>query len=296
MTAKRINKATELLADDQPLYYMGGHTGAVLTVEQGKKDAKTWADYINVGMEHGPFDMNGLRDYMEGLVAGGPTNSGHRTPTVIVEAPVDGVSEDKIRHNSWQLRQILARGVHGILLCQAETADAVRAFVESCRYPRAANGVGYGLERGTRGVGSEPEAAAVWGLSGPEYIAKADPWPLNPDGELMLGIKVESVRGVSNIETMLAVPGLTFAECGPGDLHMSYGVDRGAPNTPFDPRVQEASERVRKACLENGVAFLSGGTVDTIAERIDAGVRVVSGHNLEVAKIGRAHTKRKMPV
>ena len=296
MTAKRINKATELLADDQPLYYMGGHTGAVLTVEQGKKDAKTWADYINVGMEHGPFDMNGLRDYMQGLVAGGPTNSGHRTPTVIVEAPVDGVTEDKIRHNSWQFRQILARGVHGILLCQAETADAVRAFVESCRYPRAANGVGYGLERGTRGVGSEPEASAIWGLSGPEYIAKADPWPLNPDGELMLGIKVESVRGVSNIETMLAVPGLTFAECGPGDLHMSYGVDRGAPNTPFDPRVQEASERVRKACLENGVAFLSGGTVDTIADRIDAGVRVVSGHNLEVATIGRAHTKRTMPV
>ena len=243
-------------------------------------------------MEHGPFDMNGLRDYMSGLVAGGPTNSGHRTPTVIVEAPVDGVTEDKIRHNSWQFRQILARGAHGILLCQAETADAVRAFVESCRYPRAVNGVGYGLERGTRGVGSEPEAAAVWGLSNPEYIGKADPYPLNPDGELMLGIKVESVRGVSNIETMLAVPGLTFAECGPGDLHMSYGVDRGGPNVPFDPRVQEASERVQKACAEHGVAFLGGCTAENITDRLDSGIRVVSGSNPEIAAIGRAHTQR----
>ena len=112
----------------------------------------------------------------------------------------------------------------------------------------------------------------------------------------MLGIKVESVRGVSNIETMLAVPGLTFAECGPGDLHMSYGVDRGAPNTPFDPRVQEASERVQKACNGNGVAFLGGGTIDTIADRIDAGVRVVSGGNPEIAAKGRAHSKRTMPV
>ena len=296
MSAKRVNRSIELLAEDQPVYYTGGHTGAILTYEQGVKDAHTWADYINVGMEHGPFDLGGLQHYMEGLVAGGPTNSGHRTPTVIVEAPVDGSTEDTVRHNSWQFRQILARGVHGILLCQAETAEAVRAFVESCRYPRAVNGVGYGLERGTRGVGSEPGSAPIWGLGNAEYIAKADPWPLNPEGELMLGIKVESVRGVSNIETMLAVPGLTFAECGPGDLHMSYGVERGSPDVPFDPRVQEASERVHKACKENGVAFLGGGTAENIAEKIDDGIRVVSGSNPEIAAIGRGHTNRMMPV
>ena len=267
----------------------------MLTYEQGKRDAHTWADYINVGMEHGAFNMQGLATYMQGLVDGGPTNSGHRTPTVIVEAPVDGSTESSIRYNAWQFRQILARGVHGILLCQAETADAVRAFVESCRYPKAANGVGYGLERGTRGVGSEPSAAPIWGVDNAEYIAKCDPWPLNPDGELMLGIKVESVRGVSNIETMLAVPGLTFAECGPGDLHMSYGAER-KPNAPFDPRVEAATERVRVACATNGVQFLGGGSTETIASVLDSGVRVVSGGNEEVAKVGRAHTGRTMPV
>ena len=47
----------------------------------------TYADYINVGMEHGSFDMPGLQEFMNGLVAGGPTNSGHRTPTVVVEVP-----------------------------------------------------------------------------------------------------------------------------------------------------------------------------------------------------------------
>ncbi len=296
MSPKKINQAVELLSEDQPVYYTGGHTGAVLTYEQGKKDAHIWADYINVGMEHGPFDMTGLEHYMKGLVDGGPRNSGHRTPTVIVEAPVDGSTEETIRYNAWQFRQILARGVHGILLCQAETPDAVRAFVESCRYPRATHGVGYGLHRGTRGVGSEPGAAPIWGLDNAEYVAKCDPWPLNPDGELMLGIKVESVRGVAQIEQMLSVPGLTFAECGPGDLHMSYGVERGGPNAAFDPRVQEASERVHRACGENGVAFLGGGNVDTIAERIDSGVRVVSGANPEIAAVGRAHTRRTMPV
>jgi hypothetical protein len=36
------------------------------------KDARTWADYINVGMEHGAFDMTGLEEYMRGLVAARP--------------------------------------------------------------------------------------------------------------------------------------------------------------------------------------------------------------------------------
>ena len=294
MGAKRISRNVELLADDQPLYYVGGHTGAVLTYEQGMQDAHTWADYINVGMEHGAFDLAGLGRYLEGMVAGGPTNSGHRTPTVIVEAPVDGTSEATVRYNAWQFRQILARGVHGILLCQAETPDAVRAFVESCRYPRNMIGVGKGLERGTRGVGSEPSAAAIWGVDVPQYIAKCDPWPLNPEGELLLGIKVESVRGVAHIEQLLAVPGLGFAECGPGDLHMSYGVDR-IPDQ-YDPRVIEANERVRAACAAHGVAFLDGAKPDTVAAQIDRGVRVVSGGSEQLARAGRAHTERTLPV
>ena len=85
--AKRINRAIELLEQDQPIYYDGGHTGHVLTREQGMKDAHTWADYINVGMEHGAFDMTGLDNYMQGLIDGGPTASGHRTPAIIVEPP-----------------------------------------------------------------------------------------------------------------------------------------------------------------------------------------------------------------
>ena len=95
-----------------------------MTREQGRKDAHIWSDYINVGMEHGAFDMTGLAEYMQGLVEGGPTNSGHRAATVIVEAPVNGIDEDYIRYNAWQFRQLLGRGVHGILLCQVETAGA----------------------------------------------------------------------------------------------------------------------------------------------------------------------------
>src|SRR6202012_3987080 len=132
----------------------------------------------------------GLADYLRGMLDAGPTRSGHRAPAVIVEAPVNGTDEDHVRFNAWQFRQILGRGAHGILLCQAETADAVRAFVEACRYPHHLEGVDPGLPSpqarldgamrpharegqlgiGTRGRGSETTAAPVWGLSPEDYM------------------------------------------------------------------------------------------------------------------------------
>ncbi|HEY8597973.1 MAG TPA: aldolase/citrate lyase family protein [Thermomicrobiales bacterium] len=319
--AERINRAIELLQQDQAIYYVGGHTGHVLTREQGRQDAHTWADYINVGMEHGPFDMTGLEAYMAGLIEGGPTNSGHRTPPVIVEAPVNGTDEANVRHNAWQFRQILGRGVHGILLCQAESADAVRAFVEACRYPHNLLGVDPALptplERqrgarrrsgmttdaagkpllgiGTRGRGSEPTAAPVWGLSGADYLGRCDPWPLNPQGELLLGVKLESPEGVANCEAILAVPGLGFAELGPGDLSLSLGYTT-MPRDPFPPEMAEARARIFAACRRNNIPFLDSGTPENIAAKLDEGVRVVAGHREDTATVGRAHQRRTMPV
>jgi 4-hydroxy-2-oxoheptanedioate aldolase len=317
----RINRAIELLEQDQAIYYTGHHTGHVLSYEQGKNDAHTWADYINVGMEHGAFDLAGLEQYMRGLVDGGPTRSGHRTPAVIVEAPVNGTDEANVRFNSWQFRQILARGVHGILLCQAESADAVAAFVEGCRYPHQASGVDPSLptplERlrgatlptdkrhdaegrrllgiGIRGKGSEATAAPIWGLSGDDYLDKCDPWPLNPNGELLLGVKLESPEGVAHCEEILAVPGIGFAEMGPGDLSLSLGYLR-MPRNPYPPEMQEARDRILAAARKYGVAFLEGATPETVAAKIDEGVRVIAGHREDTAKAGRAHSRRTMPV
>ena len=318
--ATRVNRAIELLAQDQPIYYMGPHSGHVLTREQGRIDAHTWADYINVGMEHGSFDMAGLAEYLAGLVEGGPTKSGHRTPPVIVEAPVNGIDEDYILYNAWQFRQILGRGAHGILLCQAETAGAARAFVESCRYPNNLLGTDpsfaspfermEGTQRGepgrddgrpllglgTRGRGSETTAMEIWGVSQAEYMAKCDPWPLNPEGELLLGVKLESPEGIANAEEILAVPGLGFAELGPGDLSLALGYTSIQRN-PYPPEMQEAREKVFTACREYGIAFLEGApTPELTRQKIDEGVRVLSGHSEENAKAGRAHSKRTMPV
>ena len=295
---KRINRVIELFEDDQPVYYTGLHSfdRDYLTYEQGKKDASIWADYINIGMEHGAFDMGGLEAYMDGLVDGGPTPSGHVTPTVIVELPVQGESADIIRYNAWQIRQILARGVHGILLCEATTPDAVAAFVESCRYKINEIGVGFGLKDGTRGVGSEFKAKEKWGLSDDnDYRSKADPWPLNPNGEILLGLKIETLAGLNNCEQILSVPGIGFAEMGPGDMSMSMKIKR-VPGSPPDPRIKEASARVKKACDKNGIKFLESANPGNITEIIDTGARVIAGQSEAAAQIGRKYTGRQMKV
>jgi 4-hydroxy-2-oxoheptanedioate aldolase len=161
---KRINRAIELLEAGQPIYYTGSHSGTNATFEQGKQDAQTWADYISYDMEAAPYDIAGLKVYMEGLVAGGPTRTGHRTPAVIVNLPVRGTDEATVRANAWMVEQVLATGVHGILLCHATTPGAVRALVEAVRYPNRMQGVGQqGLQEGRRGAHGASTAAKIWG-------------------------------------------------------------------------------------------------------------------------------------
>src|SRR2546430_45980 len=162
---KRINKAVELLAQKQPIYYTSVEERGY---EGGRAMAKTWADYINYDMEHGPFDVTALLDFMRGLVDGGPTASGHRTPAAIVTLPATGVDEQTFRAIAWMVSQVLAAGVRGILLCHAESPEAVRLFVESTRYT---------FRGGRRGSGGQAQAAAIWGLKVDEYLRRAEPWP-----------------------------------------------------------------------------------------------------------------------
>ncbi len=65
---KRINRAIELLDQGQPIYVTYAHGG----YEEGKKMAQTWADYLNYDMEHDPYDVSKLADFMQGLADGGP--------------------------------------------------------------------------------------------------------------------------------------------------------------------------------------------------------------------------------
>jgi 4-hydroxy-2-oxoheptanedioate aldolase len=287
---KRINRAIELLEQGQPIYYTGGRGG----YEEGRKMAHTWADYINYEMEHGALDFTALRAFMKGLVDGGPTKSGHRTPTVIVTLPVLGVDEAHMKANFWVAQQVQAAGAHGILLCHARSPEAVRVFVEAMRYPNAKPKVA-GLGEGMLGNGSQGYASTIWGISPAEYMKKADPWPLNPNGEFLLGLKIEDKYALANAEKVAAVPGIAFAEWGPGDMGISLDLPDGhGANETLHPEMAKARARVLNACKANKLAFLNTVRPDDVDKMIDEGVRIGAGGQ-EAAEKGRRYTKRTMP-
>jgi 4-hydroxy-2-oxoheptanedioate aldolase len=289
---KRINRAIELLAAGQPIYYTGSHSGTAGTFEQGKADGATYADYLSYDMEHAPFDVKGLSEYMKGLAAAGTTRSGHRTPAVIVNVPVNGTDEITVRANAWMFSQVLATGVHGVLLTHADTPGAARAFVEACRLPIHKQGTEKDLPEGRRGVHGAPTAAAIWGISQDEYLQKADAWPLNPNGELLLGLKLEDKWALANADQTLKVPGIGFAEWGPGDMSLSLGVLGRDPQS--DPRMRAARSKVFAATKANKVFFLESMSEQNIVEEIKEGV-MVGPASEKATEIGRTFTKRPMP-
>lgn len=291
-TPKRINKCIELFEAGQPVYYK--YTKTTGGYEEGLEMAQTWADYIVYDMEHRPLDFARLREFMRGLVDGGPTLSGHRTPTVIVVLPVLGIDTVSFMGGSWMVQQALATGVHGIHLPRSRDPQAVKKYVQAARYPIHKQAIDV-IGEGYRGWGSHKFAAWVWGLDEEEYLKKADVWPLNPGGELMLGVKIEDPHALANAEKTLAIPGLAFAEHGPRDFGFSLGFLEGRADPPVPKGVQAAGDSVLALCKKYGLYFLDNVLPDNVKERVDKGVMIGAGSNEQAAEAGRVYTKRKMP-
>lgn len=232
---RRLNKVVELLEQDQPVYYTGA---GPLTFDQGKKMAQTYADMLAIEFEHGAPDFTALREFMRGLREGGPTRSGHLTPAVFVAMPVLGLNEAQMYANSWVVRALLDCGVHALDLCHARDPRAIEVYVAAARFPFQRPGVPTLPMEGLRGSGSQGFASQIWGVSPNHYLHIADPWPFNPKGELLLGLKNEDRHALANTEKNLAVPGTTFCEWGPGDMRMSLaaatpgGLDATYPDDP----------------------------------------------------------------
>ena len=305
----RVNKVIDLIEQGQPAYITQGPTHD-LTYERGLEWAGTWADAMLIGFEHEPFDPKGLTQFMRGLKDGGPTASGHATPTVLASPAANAVSREEVVANAWQVRQVLAAGVHGVWIDHARDADAVRAFVAACRFPFQAIGLDRGLPEGLRGQGDLSHAQSIWGVGPREYWRKADAWPLNPEGELLLGIKIEDRHGLQNARSIAATPGIYYCEWGPGDMAMSHGIldykgyfDRDGESDPELQELRRAMDTVRDACRQAGItmSFGWGDPSMTAEERArfvieEIGAKMIGTADRELPDAGRRLTGRTMPV
>src|SRR5262249_13603616 len=146
---------------------------------------------------------------------------------------------------------------------------------------------------GRRGVHGNPTAARIWGGAGGEDAEKADGWPLNPKGELLLGLKLQDKYALQNAEANAKIPGVAVPGLGPGGMAFSLGVKSGA-NSVNDPLMKAARSRVLAATKANKIFFLNSMNADNVVDMIKEGV-MIGPASPQAAEIGRKYTKRTMP-
>jgi 4-hydroxy-2-oxoheptanedioate aldolase len=296
---RRVNKVIELWEDGQPAYYTNsGMRPGTDAYAQGKKMAKTYADMILYGLEHGPLDFTDFVNFMCGLKDGGPTKSGHLTPTVIVELPFIGLNEQYALANSWVITNLLDLGAHGFHVCHARDPKAMEVYCQmaarySFDYPDTPKVPRQGL--GLRGQAA-PLASNLWGVSDAKYLHIADVWPLNPRGEILVGCKIEDKFANANMAETLATKGLAFAEWGQSDQTQSlFGLaaypEERVGRAQRDPKeaavINDIADKVRGYCRKNNVRIMGGS--------IKEGAMFLAGSEAS-AIAGREMTRRKMPV
>lgn len=235
--------------------------GAIRALEQGKPAFTTFSppeigmaqainaapyDAVVFEMEHNPYDIQLLRNCMQYMLDRKQIlQSGSIAPAVtpMVRIPVNGGEM-----NQFIAKQVLDIGVYGIVWPHVSTVEEARNAVAACRYPRPPAAAHF-EPAGQRGDAPK-NAAPYWGLTAQEYYKRADVWPLNPEGEILVGIQCEEARAIKNLPKMLEqVPGIGFVLIGEGDLSQ----DLGYPRQYEHPTVAAAIEEILAICKAHNV-------------------------------------------
>src|ERR1700732_4739352 len=260
MDIPRLNGVIKALESGKPAFapFSSAEINSALTIGGAKFDGVVFE------MEHGPYDIRALRDCMQYMLNRRQiVQAGSLAPAVtpFVRIPPNGGEL-----NQWIAKQVLDSGVYGVVWPHVSTVEDARNAVAACRYPRPKSAP-YFEPAGQRG--DAPAAAArYWGLTQPEYYARADVWPLNPQGEILVAIMCEEVRAIKNLPNMLEqVPGIGIVIIGEGDLSQ----DLGYPRQYDHPTVASAIDEILAICKQYDVAcghpHVDSKNVQTLLEK-----------------------------
>lgn len=256
----RLNGAIKALDEGKPAFttFSAPEVGAAQAIGAAAYDAVVFE------MEHGPYDTGTLRNCMQYMLdRKAIAQSGSLAPSV---APFVRIPPNGGEMNQWLAKQALDVGVYGIVWPHVSTVEEARNAVTACRYPRPPSAPLY-EPAGLRGDGPRT-AAAYWGLTQQEYYKRADVWPLNPDGEVLVVIMCEEAKAIKNLPKMLdEVPGIGVVLIGEGDLSQ----DLGHPRQYDHPTVASAIDDILAICKDKGVVcghpHVDAGNVEQLLEK-----------------------------
>lgn len=236
----RLNRAIERLAQGQQI--IGTFPGANMTIEGGRTLATSNLDFVMLDLQYGTFDISKAQQFLLGLInKAAILKKGNLQPDVVPFIRIPVASHDAPQ---FPVTQLLDIGVYGVMFPDIDTKEEAERAVATMRYPQR--------NRATVGgpsASSKPTVAAwYWGLPEPEYMQRADIWPINPAGELLTVLQIESAKGVENVEEIMKVPGIGVVFLGPSDMSRTMG-EKG----PLSPKTEIGVQTVLKACLRTKV-------------------------------------------
>lgn len=284
MATSRLNRVIGALAAGRHVFasFVAAEPSAAIEF------STTDYDGIVFEAEHKPWDIAALRDSLQYLLnrrqifqADGLAAA----VTPLVRIPANGGERAQ-----WHAKQALDLGAYGIVWPHVSTVDDAYNAVAACRYPRLP-GPRY-EPVGVRGDG--PTAAArYWGVPNDEYYARADVWPLDPDGEILVALMIEDQAGIENLPDILdRVPGIGLVLVGEGDMSQELGIPRQYEH----PRMRECKRRILDTCAARGVAVGHPHvTTENLKQVIDEGYRFLMSTPVRthpVLELGRSLTGR----
>lgn len=279
---ERLNPVIELLAQKKPVFGLYapsnrtfGRRGAPPPADapapkapiELAKEALAYApsDFVFDGTMEGGVDR-GLPAFTDFVKAMKQASAGSQA--LLVRHPLI-VKTEKIAPNFAKAVDNIGRelnaGTSGIMFVETESVDEVRQGLAAMRFRS---------KGGTRSddVGMAP---AYWGMSEQEYKAKADLWPLNPDGELINWTIVESREGLAHVREIAALKGIGVLWPGAGTLRGVFTSTNAAGERVFDEKGWEgAIQQVLAACKEFNVPCGYPANANDIEMRMQQGFSV----------------------
>jgi len=264
--AERLNRFIDRLESGVVSFGEIIHPDIRLAQRLGDSDL----DWVWFATEHDEQDYRLLADCLAHMVSRPRIRlTGH---IMAGPAPMVGLPPHAGARTPWMVTQALDLGFMVVHQARVQTADDVAALVRAARYPVGDGGEG---PDGARGYGPM-RAPRYWGCADvQEYLRKADVWPLNPEGEILLLVTVEDAAGLSNVEDIVRAPGLGGIILGTSDVTMSkfgrLGLASGSPWT------DEAEQTVLRAARKAGIAVgtAAAASEPALAKAVEQGYTFV---------------------
>lgn len=166
------------------------------------------------------------------------------------------------------ISEALDSGASSVLVPLVETAEEAQRAVMASRYPPA----------GIRSAGGVRPL-----MSGFEAMLQAG-------SHVTVGIMIETVTGIENVEAIVAVPGIDYIFIGTGDLALSRGVKDPAA-------LEDDCRRVLEAARARGIPCgLYTGSTEAAHDSFDKGFQIaVCASDINVARNGFMQAAQSSP-